>query len=101
MKIRHTRFAIAKKLQQAAELENLGLRQPRICKELGISVMTLHRWRKQASASTSPLGKLLDENIKLRRLVATLQLELASLESALVSRRPVLTHLAEPISQRV
>ena len=49
-KRRHSRAEIATKLAQANELATRGKLQSDIARTLGVSVMTLHRWRK------APLG---------------------------------------------
>ena len=76
-----------------------GQSQSAICKELGISVMTLHRWRKEFNGHVDVPGKaglatqreprlkqqmedLLLENQRLRRIVTDLMLEKAKLEEA-------------------
>jgi len=58
-KKRHSRVEIASKLAQANDLATQGKLQSEIARTLGVSVMTLHRWRK-ASATTnrvSPIGR--------------------------------------------
>src|SRR4029450_11603082 len=43
---RHSRVEIATKLAQANDLATQGKLQSEIARTLGVSVMTLHRWRK-------------------------------------------------------
>ena len=43
---RHSRVEIATKLAQANDLARQGKVQSEIARTLGVSVMTLHRWRK-------------------------------------------------------
>jgi putative transposase len=43
---KHSRQEILLKLEQAAELASEGRSQVEVCKALGVSVMTFHRWRK-------------------------------------------------------
>jgi putative transposase len=43
---KHSHQEILLKLDQAAELARAGKSQVEVCQELGISVMTFHRWRK-------------------------------------------------------
>ena len=43
---KHSRQEILLKLGQADELARAGKSQVQICKALGVSVMTFHRWRK-------------------------------------------------------
>ena len=97
---RHSVEEIRAKLRQAQELEHRGQSQGQICKTLGISVMTFHRWRKEAAqpqSDTSAVGEdnlapgfptqdqieaLRIENGRLRRIVTDLMLEKARLEEA-------------------
>jgi transposase len=92
-KKRHTNEEIAAKLVQADAFATDGKVQSEIARVLGISVMTLHRWRKsmlvrgKATDATRPLiqnmeneeGPLLTElqleNSRLRRIVTDLLLE--------------------------
>jgi putative transposase len=90
----HSRVEIAAKLAQANDLATRGKLQSDIARTLGVSVMTLHRWRK---ASHGPRGvaqpnwargrgnriaELQLENSRLRRLVTDLLLEKIKLEEA-------------------
>ena len=45
-KKKHSRVEIASKLAQANDLATQGKLQSEIARTLGVSVMTLHRWRK-------------------------------------------------------
>jgi putative transposase len=94
---RHTASEIAKKLATADEMAAQGRLQGDICKSLGISVMTYHRWRK-ARAAARPLADVVRidippereemsqirdlqlENSRLRRLVTDLLLEKVKLD---------------------
>ncbi|HEY1363586.1 MAG TPA: transposase, partial [Xanthobacteraceae bacterium] len=90
---------IALKLAQAADMATQGELQRDIARTLGISVMTLHRWRKSSYrsghevsppaaagplAQNSPLAEAIAElqleNSRLRRLVIDLLLEKMRLE---------------------
>jgi putative transposase len=100
---KHSHEEIRVKLGRANELEQRGLTQAKICEALGVSVMTLHRWRKlprrqfdanrtgDAVQSTpnddlKRLQELQFENLQLRKIVADLMLErLQILEDAAVS----------------
>jgi putative transposase len=106
---RHSAEEIRAKLREARELEHRGLSQGQICKALAISVMTFHRWRKQAprlqpSPSTSHVDILGSseasptisseietvrlENKRLRKIVTDLLLEKARiLESVALHTR--------------
>ncbi len=97
---KHSREEILLKLVRADELAQAGKSQPEICKALGVSVMTLHRWRKlplrkgekkpgndhavdQPALSDPPsmaemrrvLEELTVENRRLRKIVTDLLLE--------------------------
>jgi transposase-like protein len=96
-KKRHSNAEITAKLAQADNLAKEGKLQSEIAHTLGVSVMTLHRWRKAPpslnSASPSPpsrshpeddeaarIAELQLENSRLRRLVTDLLLEKVKLE---------------------
>src|SRR4030088_3122111 len=99
-KKKHTRAEIATKLAQANDLTTEGKLQSDIARTLGVSVMTLHRWRKAplgpqpalvAPEASEPdrtrggSGRIADlqlENSRLRRLVTDLLLEKIKLEEA-------------------
>jgi putative transposase len=96
-KKRHSRVEIATKLAQANDLATQGKLQSEIARTLGVSVMTLHRWRK-APPGPQPvhevgqvdgtrgrgdrIAELQLENLRLRRLVTDLLLEKIKLEEA-------------------
>ena len=95
----HSAAEISAKLTQAEELATAGKLQSEIARELGISVMTFHRWRKRLEHPTMPgptlasqstkegqLGELQLENSRLRRLLADLMLEKIKLEEAAATR---------------
>jgi putative transposase len=103
---KHSRQEILLKLVQADELAQAGNSQTDICKALGVSVMTLHRWRKlplrkedqhapsdiaeeSMIYSTNPpimadmrrvLEELTLENRRLRKIVTDLLLEKIRIE---------------------
>jgi transposase-like protein len=98
-KTRYSRAEIATKLAQANELATQGKSQSEIARTLGVSVMTLHRWRKappgpQPALVAIPEARELDrtrgaddriaelqlENSRLRRVVTDLLLEKIRLE---------------------
>ena len=96
-KKRHSRVEIATKLAQANDLATQGKLQSEIARTLGVSVMTLHRWRKAAAAprpaheagqpdrtrgGRNRIAELQLENSRLRRLVTDLLLEKIKLEEA-------------------
>jgi DNA-binding transcriptional regulator YiaG len=103
-KKRHSRVEIATKLAQATDLATQGKSQREIAHTLGVSVMTLHRWRKvppgpqTAFVATHEarrgdrIAELQLENLRLRRLVTDLLLEKIRLEEAAqTSNAPMLT----------
>jgi putative transposase len=94
---RHSRVEVSTKLAQANDLARQGKLQSEIARTLGVSVMTLHRWRKAppapqpAHAADEPdwtrggdsrIAELRLENSRLRRLVTDLLLEKIKLEEA-------------------
>ena len=100
-KKKHSRVEIASRLAQANDLATQGKLQSEIARTLGVSAMTLHRWRK-ASPGPRPalvaaheagqpyqmrrggdqIAELQFENSRLRRLVTDLLLEKIKLEEA-------------------
>jgi putative transposase len=105
---RHSRVEIASKLAQAIDLATQGKLQSEIARTLGVSVMTLHRWRKAppeprpALVATHEAGnpyrmrrggdriaELQLENSRLRRLVTDLLLEKIKLEEAAQSQSSI------------
>lgn len=101
---RHSRAEISLALGQAHEMMQRGQSQNAICKALGISVMTLHRWRKEyeydpppvsAIDETSPTHRnenevqiegLRLENQRLRKIVTDLLLEKAKMEEVFAKK---------------
>jgi putative transposase len=100
-KKRHSRVEIATKLAQANDLATQGKPQSEIARTLGVSIMTLNRWRKappgpQPALVASPeargpdrarraddrIAELQLENSRLRRLVTDLLLDQIKLEEA-------------------
>jgi hypothetical protein len=103
---KHSHEEILLKLARADELARAGNSQVDVCKALGVSVMTLHRWRKlplpkpadiradDRKAFTGPpaidemrhvLEELKLENQRLRKIVTDLLLEKMRLEEAAVT----------------
>jgi putative transposase len=102
-KKRHSRVEIATKLAQANDLATHGKLQSEIARTLGVSVMTLHRWRKVppgpqpahevdqfngARGGGDRIAELQLENSRLRRLVTDLLLEKLRLEEAAKGQYP-------------
>ena len=110
---KHSRQEILLKLGQADELAQAGKSQVQICKALGVSVMTFHRWRKlslrKSEVKPAPslpaepataipaslaemrrvLEELTNENRRLRKIVTDLLLEKMKLEEASPSISPM------------
>jgi putative transposase len=103
---KHSKAEIAAKLAQAEELATQGRLQSEIARTLGVSVMTLHRWRKMppvaqaapvvvndsqqfSQAPQTRIAELQLENSRLRRLVTDLLLEKIKLEEAFQAGKPV------------
>ena len=100
---KHSREEILSKLARADELARTGNCQVDVCKALGVSVMTLHRWRKlplprqetkdNAGEGVAPaldqmrhvLEELKLENQRLRKIVTDLLLEKMRVEEAAVT----------------
>ena len=59
-KRKHSKAEIATKLAEAEDLATQGKLQSEIARALGVSVMTLHRWRKLPSQSngSSQIGQI-------------------------------------------
>ena len=100
-KRKHFPAEIATLLAQAEDLARQGQLQTDIARTLGVSVMTLHRWRKarasrrppsvapDETADMDPLertSELKIENVRLRKLVTDLLLEKVKLEEAASQR---------------
>src|SRR5262249_3511654 len=91
-KRKHSNAEIAAKLAEAEDLATQGKLQSEIARALGVSVMTLHRWRKRPSGSNGSsqidqtpqtrIAELQLENSRLRRLVTDLLLGQMKLEEA-------------------
>ena len=101
-KRRHSRAEIATKLAQANGLVTQGELQSDIARTLGVSVMTLYRWRKappgaqpahgtgepgQTRGGGDRIAELQLENSRLRRLVTDILLEKIKLEET-AQRQP-------------
>ena len=105
-KKRHSRVEISSKLAQANDLATQGKLQSEIARTLGVSVMTLHRWRKappgpppafvaihdtghsdRTPAGGNRIAELQLENARLRRLVTDLLLEKIKVQEAAQSQK--------------
>lgn len=110
---KHTHQEILSKLDRAEELTRAGKSQVDICKALGVSIMTLHRWRKLPLAkreavvphdragdnkvpanvlSVDEMRRVLEEltleNQRLRKIVTDLLLEKMRLEETASATLP-------------
>lgn len=83
-KTRHSAEQIVKLLHDAATAMAGGRKVEEVCKDLGISPATYHRWQKQyggADVETVREFKALkEENARLKRLVADLSLDKQALK---------------------
>jgi putative transposase len=106
---RHSRAEIATKLAHANDLATRGKLQSEIARTLGVSVMTLHRWRKAPPGASEPdrtrgaddgVVELQLENSRLRRLVTDLLLEKIKVEESTQVQKPPRdgTRRASPIN---
>src|SRR6516225_10372123 len=101
-KTKHSKAQIAGKLAEANDLAEQGKSQSEIARTLGVSVMTLYRWRKappgaqpahetgepgQTRGGGDRIAELQLENSRLRRLVTDLLLEKIKLEET-AQRQP-------------
>jgi putative transposase len=83
---RHTPEQVIRLLREAeARLAN-GATVPDVCKELGVSEATFHRWRNQyggmKAADAKRLRELEKENARLKRIVADQALDMEILKEA-------------------
>jgi putative transposase len=92
---KHTRTEIAASVAEADALAADGNSQSEIAHTLGVSVMTLHRWRKMERNADLAAGadengrsaELRLENSRLRKLVADLLLDTMKLKEEAQSNR--------------
>jgi transposase-like protein len=75
-KAKHSKAEITTKLAQAADLATQGKLQSEIARTLGVSVMTLHRWRKMSpSPRAAANGPNQLDQVPQASRIAELQLE--------------------------
>ena len=100
---KHSPAEIRAALALASDMERRGHPQSAICKALNISVMTLHRWRKDSGALSGDsangenlparddteiqIADLREENRRLRKIVTDLLIEKAKVEEAIVRHK--------------
>jgi putative transposase len=81
---RHSPEQIARKLMAADRLLAESKNTPAVCRELGVSEATYHRWRNQFGGLKAEDAKRLKdlerENSTLKRLLADAELEKAALK---------------------
>jgi putative transposase len=81
---RHTPEQIIRHLRDAEVKIGNGATVPEVCKELGVSEATFHRWRNQYGGIKAPeakrLRKLEKENARLKRIVADQALDMEILK---------------------
>jgi putative transposase len=106
IKKKHSRAEIATKLAQANDLATQGKLQSEIARTLGVSIMTLHRWRRappglqpalvapheasrpdRTRGGGDQIAELQLENSRLRRLLTDLLLEKIKIEEAAQSQK--------------
>ena len=84
---RHTPEEIIRKLRDAEADLAAGLEIGEICQELGVSEATFHRWRNQYSGMKAEemkrLKEMQEENGRLKKIVADLELDKAILKEVL------------------
>jgi transposase-like protein len=80
---RHNVHEIKEKLATVARYLAFGVTQVEISSRMGVSIMTLHRWRKKAAvwSSDAAIGELSIstlklENARLREIATSLSLEI-------------------------
>jgi transposase-like protein len=81
---RHSAEQIINKLRQAEVLLSQGARVPEVSRQLGVTVQTYYRWRKEFGGLKTDQAKKLKElereNARLKRVVADLALDKAMLQ---------------------
>lgn len=81
---RHTPEQIIRHLRDAEVKLGNGASVPEVCKELGVSEATFHRWRNQyggmKAAEAKRLRELEKENARLKRIVADQALDMEVLK---------------------
>ena len=94
---KHSPEEVLEKLRLANDLARRGLSQVEICNELGVSIMTLHRWKKSPptpmlrSASSNDLQHLQElqlENQQLRKIITDLMLEKLRIQEVAAKSQP-------------
>jgi len=81
---RHSAEQIINKLREAEVLLSQGSKVPEVSRQLGVTVQTYYRWRKEYGGLKTDQAKKLKElereNARLKRVVADLALDKAMLQ---------------------
>ncbi len=81
---RHSAEQIISKLREAEILLQKGQAVPQVCRQLGVTVQTSYRWRKEYGGMRVDQAKRLKdlekENTQLKRIVADQALDMAILK---------------------
>ena len=89
--MRKRRFSVEQIVAVLKQAE-LGLPVADLIRQVGISEQTLHRWKKQYAGLESDqvreLKQVVEENARLKRLVAELSLDKAVLQDVLSKKFP-------------
>ncbi len=84
---RHTPEQVVRKLREAEAALAAGTTLDQVCKKLGISEATYHRWKKEYRGAGADevrrLKELQKENARLKEIVADLELDKQILKEAL------------------
>ena len=83
-RIRHSAEQIIGKLREAEVLLGQGVKVPEVARQLGVTVQTYYRWRKEYGGLKTDQAKrfkeLERENARLKKLVTDLSLDKAMLQ---------------------
>ena len=81
---RHSAEQIIAKLREAEVLLQKGQAVPQVCRQLGMTVQTYYRWRKEYGGMRADQAKRLKdlekENTRLKKIVADQALDMAILK---------------------
>ena len=84
---RHSPEQVVRKLREAEADLSAGTALEQVCRKLGVSEATYHRWRKQYGGAGAEevrrLKELEKENARLKAIVADLELDKRILKEAL------------------
>ena len=84
---RHSPEQVVRKLREAEADLGAGTALDQVCRKLGVSEATYHRWRKQyggaGAEEVKRLRELEKENARLKAIVADLELDKRILKEAL------------------